>query len=198
MSFGPSRNGRPTFQLLDGNPRWAGIPDLEAAGPRAIEAYFRAYGPATHRHVQYWLGEGLSAGRNRIEGWLAGFGDRLAEVDIDGEIAYVVDKDLDELAATPPSAAVRLLPAYDQWVLGPGTSDVHVVPPARRALVSRQANLVTQGGVVSGTWSLKKDLVLIEWFGEAGSPPSRALDEEAGRLAAFLDRPVQSTIRILG
>ena len=35
MSFGPPRDGRATFQRLDGNPRWAGVPDL---GPRAQAA----------------------------------------------------------------------------------------------------------------------------------------------------------------
>jgi len=42
MSFGPSRDGRVTFQRLDRNPRWAGVPDVDEAGMRAIEAYFRA------------------------------------------------------------------------------------------------------------------------------------------------------------
>ena len=68
---------------------------------RAVEAYFRAYGPATPDHVHYWLGEGLGAGRKRIQSWIAGLGDRLAAVEIDGESAYVLREDLDELAATP-------------------------------------------------------------------------------------------------
>src|SRR3712207_9581436 len=63
MSFGPPRDGRATFQRLDRNPRWAGLPDLDEAGPRAIEAYFRAYGPATPDHVHYWLGQGLGVRR---------------------------------------------------------------------------------------------------------------------------------------
>ena len=84
MSFGPPRDGHATFQRLDTNPRWAGVPDLDEAGLRAVEAYVRAYGPATPDHVHYWLGEGLGAGRKRIRSWLAGVGDRLAEVEIDG------------------------------------------------------------------------------------------------------------------
>ena len=32
MSFGPAQGGRPTFQRLDGNPRWAGVPGLDEAG----------------------------------------------------------------------------------------------------------------------------------------------------------------------
>jgi hypothetical protein len=59
-----------------------------------------------------------------IRSWIAGLGDRLATVDIDGESAYVLREDLEELAATPATTAVRLLPGYDQWVLGPGTADV--------------------------------------------------------------------------
>ena len=77
MSFGPPRDGRVTFQRLDRNPRWAGVPDVDEAGMRAGEAYSRAYGPATPDHVHYWLGEGLGAGRKRIQSWIAGFGERL-------------------------------------------------------------------------------------------------------------------------
>lgn len=197
MSFGPPRDGHATFQRLDRNPRWAGVPELHEAGMRAVEAYFRAYGPTTPDHLRYWLGEGLGAGRKRIQSWIAGFGDRLTAVDVDGESAYVLREDLEELVATPPTTAVRLLPGHDQWVLGPGTADAHVVPPARRALVSRQANIVIVGGVVSGTWSLTQDQVVVAWFGEAGRPPREALAEEVGRLAVILDRPLRSTVQIV-
>jgi hypothetical protein len=52
LSFGPPRDGRYTLQRLDHNPRWAGIPDLDEAGARAVEGYFRAYGPDTPDHLQ--------------------------------------------------------------------------------------------------------------------------------------------------
>lgn len=194
MSFGPPRDGRATFQRLDVNPRWTGLPGLDEAGMHAVEAYFRAYGPATPDHVRYWLGEGLGAGRKRIQSWIASLGDRLAVVDIDGEPAYILREDLDALAATPATTAVRLLPGHDQWVLGPGTADARVVPPARRALVSRKANLVIVGGVVSGTWSLSDDQAVVSWFPEAGPPPHEALAEEVARLAGILDRPLRPTV----
>jgi hypothetical protein len=196
MSFGPPRDGRATFQRLDRNPRWAGVPDLDEAGMRAVEAYFRAYGPATPDHLRYWLGEGLGARRKRIQSWIASFGDRLAAVDIDGETAYLLREDLEELAATPATTAVRLLPGYDQWVLGPGTADAHVVPPARRTLVSRGANIVVVGGVVSGTWSLTDGQVVAAWFAEAGPPAREALAEEVARLATMLDRDLQPVVQI--
>jgi hypothetical protein len=195
LSFGPAQDGRATFQRLDRNPRWPGLQGIDEAGRHAVEAYFRAYGPATPDHVHYWLGNGLGAGRKRIQGWVAAFGDRLVALDVEGEPAYALAEDLESLAATPPTAAVRLLPAYDQWVLGPGTADPHIVSPARRALVSRQANLVVAAGVVSGTWSLKDDQVVVAWFAEAGSPPAAALAPETARLARILDRPLHASVQ---
>ena len=190
MCFGPAIEGRTSFQRLDANPRWLGIPDLEEAGSRAVEAYFSAYGPATPKHLYYWLGEGLGAGRKRIDAWLDGLGDRLAEVNIDGESAFVLREDLDDLLASEEASAVRLLPAYDQWVLGPGTADAHVTPAAQRALVTRGANVVIATGVVSGTWSLREDRVALEWFA-AGALPRQALAVEVRRLGQVLGRDLE-------
>ncbi len=194
LCLGPSRGGRTTFQRLDHNPRWAGVPDLDEAGPRAVEAYLRSYGPATPGHVHYWLGEGLGAGRRRIRSWMEGLGDRLVEVDAAGEPVFIMREDVEGLAMTRSTSAVRLLPGHDQWVLGPGTADEHVVPPARRALVSRQANIVIRGGVVSGTWSLDAHRVSIAWFSEAGPPPTAVLTDEIARLGMLLGRDLQSAI----
>jgi len=197
MCFGPLRDGRVTFQRLDTNPRWTGLPDLDDAGRQAIEAYFRAYGPATPRHLQYWLGAGLGVARKRIKTWLAEFGDRLAAVDIDGDTAYVLQDDLDELTETRANSAVRLLPGYDQWVLGPGTADPNVVPPERRQLVTRQANLVIVGGSLRGVWRVADDELVIRWFTEAGKPPKAALTEEAQRMATILDKPLRTSVELV-
>jgi hypothetical protein len=191
MSLGPSREGRATFQRLDDNPRWAGLPGLDEAGVQAIEAYFRAYGPATVSHLRYWLGNGLGAGGRRIQSWLTGLGDRLAALQIGEDPAYILREDLDELAATPATTAVRLLPGYDQWVLGPGTADPHVVPPARRTPITRGANIVIAGGVVSGTWSLTEDTVAVDWFAEAARSTRKALAEEVARIATIVGRPLR-------
>ena len=196
MSFGPSRDGRATFQRLDENPRWAGVPDLDTAGMHAVRAYFRGYGPATAEHADYWLGNGLGAGRKRITSWIAASGDHLAAVDIDGGSAYVLREHLAELAATPAATAVRLLPGHDQWVLGPGTADSHVVPPVHRPVVTRGANIVIVGGVVTGTWTVTADQVHVSWFADAGPPQREGLAAEVERLATILDRPLRSTVHV--
>jgi hypothetical protein len=92
---------------------------------------------------------------------------------------------------------VLLLPAYDPWVIGAGTDDLHIVPPARRKLVSGGANLVIVGGVVCGTWSLAEHAITIAWFPEAGLPPDQALAEAVGRLATILGRSLKPTVRRL-
>jgi hypothetical protein len=187
MSFGPLRDGQHTFQRLDTNPRWSGIPDLDDAGPRAIVAYLRTYGPATLDHVHYWLGDGLSAGRKRLDDWFSGLGDRLVTVDVDGTTAYVVREDLDALEAASPSEAVRFLPGHDQWVIGPGTKDVHVTPSVRRDLMTRKANPVVVGGVVCGTWARRGDELTVTWLDQRRRP-DRPIEQEAARLAGILGR----------
>jgi hypothetical protein len=125
---------------------------------------------------------------------------QLAEVDVEGERAHVVAEDLEELVATSPTPAVRLLPGFDQYVLGAGTADGRVVPAARRAAVSRQAGwispVVVAGGVVRGTWDLHGDDARVAWFREAGNPPRRALREEVARISSILGRELHPKIRI--
>ncbi len=194
MSIGPPRDGQRTFQLLDDNPRWSGIPDLEVAGPRAITAYFRTYGPATFDHVHHWLGANLSAGRRRLDRWLSDLADRLVTVDVEGATAYVVAEDAESLTAARPSNAVRFLPGHDQWVMGPGTKDSRVTPPVLREAMTRKANPVIVGGVVRGIWTLKRNEITVTRLGEMRRP-QKAVEEEAQRLAALLGDGLRLTLR---
>jgi Winged helix DNA-binding domain len=198
LCFGPSRGRRVTFMRPEAaSSRWVGIPDPDEAAPVAIVAYFGAYGPATIDAFGDWLAGGWF-GKRQLKTWFSALGQRLAEVDVDGERAHVLAEDLDELAAARPTTAVRLLPGFDQYVLGPGTADGHVVPTARRSAVSRQSGwispVVVARGVVSATWELNGDLVRVAWFREAGRPPRNALRTEVLRLSSILDRDLQSAI----
>jgi Winged helix DNA-binding domain len=198
LCFGPSRGARVTFRLPDdASSRWSGLPEPDDAAPLAIADYLRAHGPASIDAFGDWLSGGWF-GKRQLRAWAGELGDRLSEVDVEGTSAYVLSEDLDELAATQPTSAVRLLPGFDQYVLGPGTGDVHVVPAARRPAVSRQAGwispVVIAGGAVSGTWELDSDRVDVAWFGEAGKPPRAALEAEVARLSSILERPLGATI----
>jgi hypothetical protein len=200
LCHGPSRGARVTFMRPDvASPRWAGVPDPDEAAPAAIVAYFRAYAPATAEAFANWLAGGWF-GKKRLRIWFDTLGDRLAEVEVDGERAYVLAEDADALSATKPSRTLRLLPGFDQYVLGPGTGDGHVVPAQRRAAVSRQSGwispVVVTGGAVTGTWALDGDEVRVAWFREAGARPRAALDAEVGRLSTILGRDLRSTVSV--
>jgi hypothetical protein len=101
-----------------------------------------------------------------------------------------VREDVDGLVASRPSQAVRLLPGHDQWVIGPGTKDVHVTPSARRDLMTRKANPVIVGGVVCGTWARSGDQLTVTWLDERPRP-DEAIEQEAGRLAHLLGRDLR-------
>jgi len=200
LCFGPSRGSRVTFMRPEAaSSRWAGVPDPDDAAPVAIVAYFGAYGPATIDAFGNWLAGGWF-GKRQLRTWFSALGHLLAEVDVDGERAHVLAEDLDELASARPTSAVRLLPGFDQYVLGPGTADGHVVPAARRGTVSKQSGwispVVVAGGAVCGTWELDGDRVRVAWHREAGRPPRTALEAEVARLSSILDRDLQSAISL--
>ena len=96
-------------------------------------------------------------------------------------------EDVDSLAASRPSQAVRFLPGHDQWVMGPGTKDVHVTPRSRRDPMTRKANPVIVGGVVCGTWARTGDELTVTWLDERRRP-EEAIEQEAARLAGILGR----------
>jgi hypothetical protein len=201
LCFGPSRGARVTFMRPDtASARWAGVPDPDEAAPRALTAYFRAYGPATIDAFGTWLAGGWF-GTRRLRSWFGALGDRVAEVEVDRERAYVLAEDMDELASVRPTPAVRLLPGFDQYVLGPGTGDGHVTPVTRRTAVSKQSGwispVVVAGGAVCGTWELDGDLVRVAWFREAGTPPRNAVKDEVGRLASILDRNLTPAVSLV-
>lgn len=197
LCFSPSP-GAATFRLLDGLPGWSGLAELDDAGPRAVRAYLATYGPATVDRVHYWLGEGLSAGRRRIDGWIGDLGDEVAALPIEGAEALCLARDAESLTASTPSEEVVLLPGSDQWVLGPGTSVTHVVPAEHRAVATRGANLVLVGGRVRGTWKVDHGTLRTQWFdGEDAAGPA-ALSGPVERLSAALGRELQVPARVTG
>ncbi|HSL26279.1 MAG TPA: winged helix DNA-binding domain-containing protein [Acidimicrobiia bacterium] len=200
LCFGPGRGNRVTFMLPEtASPRWTGLPPAEEAAPVAISAYVGAYGPTTIDAFGNWLAGGWF-GKRRLRTWFDELGDRLVEVEVEGERAQILATDLEELAAAKPTTAVRLLPGFDQYVLGPGTADGHVLAAGRRAAVSRPSGwispVVVAGGAVCGTWQLEGDRVGISWFGEAGRPPRKALEREVARLSSILERDLRTAISL--
>jgi hypothetical protein len=161
-----------------------------------IEQYLRNYGPATYDHLHHYYGSNLAAPKKLLKAWIAQVEHRMVEVDVEGEPHYVMDDDLDALMATKPAKAVRFLPGHDQWVMAPGTQDIHITPASRRDPVTRKANLVVAAGVVSGTWSAKGDDLVVTWFEDAGRVPRSAIAAEAERIGGILGRGRALTVEV--
>lgn len=164
-----------------------------------VPAYLGAHGPATPEAFDQWLLRGATPKRS-LRRWFAELVEEgvLAEVRVDAEPAFARATDLDTLAAAVPTDRVRLLPAFDQWVLAPGTADPHVVPPARRALVSRAAGwispVVIRSGCVVGTWEVDDGTLAVALFPEAGALDQDALAAEVAVLERVLGRELDVSV----
>jgi len=132
-------------------------------------------------HVHDWRGEGLSAGRRRLGAWFAGLGDRLVAVDVDGTTAYVVREDVDALAASCPSEAVRFLPGHDQWVIGR-----HQGRPRHLAVTTRPHEAAARQTAVSVSPLLRESRVMVTGDAEVVAH-TRANDDQ--------QHPVRPSIR---
>lgn len=175
-------------------PDWGGIPAMEDAARVAIARYLGAYGPASMEAFDAWLTRGASS-KATLRGWFAAAGDLLTTVEIEGEKAFARTQDVEEIARTRPTSTVRLLPAFDQYVLGPGTGDSRVIPPAHRRDVSRAAGwiapVVVAGGRVVGTWEARDSTLEVTLFRDVGRA---ALEAEAGRIRALLGRKITLSV----
>jgi hypothetical protein len=189
---GPQQGNRVTFaRPQDAVPGWTGLPDPDDAAARALPAYLGAYGPADVDAFDRWLLRGATS-RARLRGWAADLGEALVTVEVEGRPLLARAEDVDDLARQRPTDAVRLLGAFDQFVLGPGTADPHLVPPSARSEVSRTAGwispvVVTRHGVV-GTWEPADGGAgpRVHLFDGSPAPDPALLQAEVGRVAALL------------
>lgn len=180
-------------------PSWKGLPEPADAAAVAIPAYLGAHGPASMTAFDQWLYRGVSK-KKALKGWFGTMVDNgtLTVVEVDGEPLYARTADVDALAAAAPAAGVRLLPAFDQFVLGPGTKDGRIIAPARRSLISKAAGwispVVVAGGRVAGTWGVDGDTLGVGLFSEVGPVDRTALDAEIAVLERVLGRRLTPSI----
>lgn len=66
-----------------------------------------------------------------VKEWFAAAQDGLSTVDVGGVQMHVLEEHREELLVTEPSKSVRLLGAFDQYVLGAGTGATYLVPAAQ-------------------------------------------------------------------
>ena len=102
----------------------------------------------------------------------------------------VLADDLDALRAAAPEGVVRLLPAFDHYVVAAPRDVDAVLPADLRAAVYRPQGwlspVLVVDGVIAGVWSQDDAIVEITPFGRVARAVRAAAEAEAESLGAFL------------
>jgi Winged helix DNA-binding domain len=205
LCFAPSQGQQVRFTRPD---TWLGgwtDHDPDEALAEVTRRFLAASGPVTREDFARWWGIPSPAKGRRL---LEALGDEVAEVEVEGTAAYALAADLPGLAkagrggrgkaggAGAGSRTVRLLPAFDQYVVTATLQAERLMPGPFKARVYRPQGWLSPvllvGGRMDGVWRQeakgRRLLVTIEPF--AGPLPAwarRAAEAEAERLAAWSD-----------
>jgi len=165
--------------------------DPERALPEIARRFLAAHGPATREDLaRWWAVSPAQAGR-----MLAALGEEAVQVEVDGAPGWwVLVADLDELRHAEPVRSVRLLPAFDQYVVAATKHAARLMPGDFTDRVYRAQGWLSPvllvDGWMAGVWSHERRgdrvRVRLEPFGELPERVHRAAVAEAERLAAFL------------
>ncbi|HEY2017713.1 MAG TPA: winged helix DNA-binding domain-containing protein, partial [Bryobacteraceae bacterium] len=164
--------------------------DPQAATAAVTRRFLAAYGPATYRDLARWWG----ATRSTIRQWIASLGEEVTDVDLDGVRAWMLTADVPELREPPPTRSVRLLPGFDQYVIGASAHAEQLLPGDFRSRVYRPQGWISPvllvNGRMEGIWRHEikgsRVEVSVEPFVKAPVWVREAAGKEAERLAAFL------------
>jgi Winged helix DNA-binding domain len=191
LCFAPSEGRNVRFARPD---QWLGPwepVDVDEAARAVTRRYLATYGPANREALARWFGMPSPALAGR---WLAGLGDEAATVRLDGEELVMLAADVDEAAAAEPAGVVRLLPAFDVYVVGAPRDRDAVLRTADRARVYRPQGWLSPvllvDGRMAGVWSHEQRgdrlAVEIEPFGRLSRAERAGAEAEAAALAEFL------------
>jgi hypothetical protein len=183
--------GRPRGSWTSTQYRWAPLSSWladDVARPGRPEAqaelarrWLASFGPGTLADLTWWSGWTVTATRAA----LAAVG--AVEVDLGGEVGYVLPDDVDPAAAPPPAAA--LLPALDPTPMGWTGRDWYL-GAHRAALFDRSGNIgpsVWWDGRIVGGWVQRRSgEVVYELLEDIGADGSRAVEAAAHQLTGWL------------
>jgi hypothetical protein len=191
---GPDRGRDQAFVLVRD---WLGETEpmeREAALAELAIRYLAAHGPSEPADLAFWSGIALG---NAKRTWRA-IGDRLVEVHTPDRIRWR----LRSRTGDAPRRSVRLLPAFDEYLLG--WKDREMLAPAEhRRIINRGGGWIRPvlfvDGRALGTWSTTRSSKALRLEVRPFTPPSpwirRAVDSEAEDLADFLGLPVEPVLR---
>ncbi|MBM7790521.1 winged helix DNA-binding domain-containing protein [Tenggerimyces flavus] len=198
LAFGPSDGQRVRFVRPD---QWLDQTDLLAHDPaealdEVITRYLAASGPSTREELARWWGH-QPADAGRV---LKGLGDTVQEVDVEGTKTYALTDQLTAISkAKPPKGHVKLLPAFDQYVITATKQVEHFTPADVGDRIYRKQGwlsaVVLVDGRMDGIWKheIKGNAVevSVEPFVPFSAKTRKAVEREAERLSGYLDKTLR-------
>ncbi|MFG2720071.1 winged helix DNA-binding domain-containing protein [Streptomyces sp. NPDC048416] len=156
VCHGPERDGEATFVLVaDWLPARAGGPTGEAAESELARRYLRAHAPASPQDFATWSGLPQTAARRAWH--TLGTTGHLTPCHILDESSTLPRDRVAEVGLAPPAAPdVRLLPAYDNYLLGYRSRALSVPPAHERQVWPGGGQIrptVVADGLARGTWA---------------------------------------------
>jgi Winged helix DNA-binding domain len=197
LCLGPDRDdGESTYVLLDDWVRPAPIRSPESMLAELARRYFAAFGPATLEDLVAWSGIPMTEARSALSGAYAG----LTAVTIRGQPGFVLKGRLKRVT-TPATPTVRLLPAFDTYLLGYRRRDLAVPLPLQRRLQRGGGWLhpaVVVDGRAVGAWSLTRSggrgQVQVELFARISAAVRAGIETEVAVIGRFLDQPATRSV----
>jgi Winged helix DNA-binding domain len=194
LCFGPSNGQTVTFVRPDvWLNSWREM-KLEEAQVELLRRFLGAYGPATRDDFEHWIGVG-GMGRRLRPAWEA-LGGELVEIE---PKRFLLARDVEALERARASRAVRLLPAFDPYL---------IPKPPRTYLLQRVKEpdriyrgqgwitpVVLQGGRAVGVWPWKRRGAKLEVSLEPLAPLTDTVEREAASLARYLGAELRLTTR---
>jgi hypothetical protein len=166
------------------------------AGPQALREmarrYLAAYGPATRQDFASWWGESAAQAGTLLDSL------ETVVVEVDGTRAVLLERDARAAQGARASGAVRLLPAFDPYVIGAprrgGLFPVAHKPRIYRGQGWISATLVVDGRI-EGVWRHERQgrklTLVVEPFARPSAKVRSGVSAEAETLAAFLGCDLQ-------
>jgi len=191
-----SASGRAVRATNDGvwtasRPRWASMerwlgepitPMSEADGvAQLVRLWLSSFGPGTAVDIKWWLGSTLALVRRALVDLDA------VEVDLDGQVGYLLPDDVDPL--DPPDPWVALLPPLDPATMGWFERDWYLGPHKDQMFDSTGnggASVWCDGRIVGGWRQLDDGEVVIQMLEDVGAEARSAIDDEAARLTEWI------------
>jgi len=198
LCLGPDRDGESTYVLLDDWLRPAPALPRDRALAELARRYFAAYGPATVEDLAAWSGLPMAEARSAVTGAAAS----LTGVTIQGKQGVMLKHPRGRVGLSE-KPAVRLLPAFDTYLLGYRRRDLAVPLPLQQRL-QRGGGWLHPAVVVDGravaAWTLRKfsgrSQVRIEPFASLSAAIHRGVEAEVWDIGRFLNQSL--TIEIAG